>query len=287
MLKAILLCNPVAGRVPLTEPRLIKLLESLYRYGIECEPVITQASGIPLNSLDVENREMLIVFGGDGTFHQALTLAVRWKVPMALLPSGTANVLARELGIPLDWERALGIVCRGKLRRMNLGWTNGRYFHLMAGVGFDGFVVAEVNERIKRALGVAAYWWTAFTCLSRYPMKPFLVKLDGETFQATSAVIGNSRNYGDRLLVTPRASVFERCLDVCVFTSQKRSRYLTYFLGALTGKHVDFSDVIYRKVSRAEVVTDDPIPIQMDGESAGHGVIEASCFSEGIDMVVP
>ena len=287
MLKAILLCNPVAGQIPLTQQRLTKLLEGLYRSGIQCEPVITQASGISLNSLDIEDRELLIVLGGDGTFHQALTAAVRWKVPMALLPSGTANVLARELGIPLDLETALGIVSRGKLRRMNLGWTSSRYFHLMAGIGFDGFVVEEVNERTKRALGVAAYWWTAFTCLSRYPMKRFLVKLDGETFQATSAVIGNSRNYGDRLLVTPHASVFERCLDVCLFTSKKRSRYLSYLLGTLTGKHVEFSDVVYRKVSTAKVVTDDPIPIQMDGESAGHGAVEVSCFSEGIDMVVP
>ncbi|MDA2927931.1 diacylglycerol kinase family lipid kinase, partial [Acidobacteria bacterium AH-259-G07] len=278
---------PAAGRFSLSEKRLKALLENLYRCGIRGEGVSTVSSTDPSLWLNLKDKDLLIVYGGDGTLHQVIGEAVRWKVPVALLPAGTANVLARELNIPRDPERALRVVVGRKIRKIHLGQANGNYFHLMAGIGFDADVVARVNERMKRAWGIGAYWVATATSLLKYPLRPFELNLDGEVCQGTFAVVGNARGYGGQLLITPQASLYENCLDICVFTGNRRSRYLSYLLGALSGRHLRYPDVIYRKIQHVEISADDSIPIQMDGEMVGYGSIKFSTFAEGLDLVVP
>ncbi len=298
MSTALLLYNPAAGRFPLSEKRLKALLKTLYDYGIRAETAITQPS--QETSLNLENKDLLIIYGGDGTLHEAIPEAVKWQVPVALLPAGTTNVLARELGIPRDPERALSLVPRRKLQRIHLGqgdWgqaredlspiSRRRYFHLMAGIGFDGDVISRTGQHVKKALGMTAYWLAAHISLLKYPMTPFELSLEGEVHQGTFAVIGNARKYGGELHLTPKASVQENCLDVCLFTSQQRWRYLLYLWGVLSGRHLSYPDVLYRKVQHLKVSSDRPVPIQMDGELIGHSPMEFSSCREGLEVVVP
>jgi YegS/Rv2252/BmrU family lipid kinase len=290
---ALLLYNPAAGRFPLSKKRLKAFLGTLYHYGIRTETAITQPSQEV--SLNLENKDLLIVYGGDGTLHEVIPEVLRWQVPVALLPAGTTNVLARELGIPRDPERALSLVPQGKLQKIHLGQASGslspisqkRYFHLMAGVGFDGDVIYRTGPYMKKALGMAAYWLVAHVSLLKYPMTPFELSLEGEVHRGTFAVIGNARKYGGELLLTPKASVQENCLDVCLFTSQQRLRYLFYLWGVLSGRHLRYPDVLYRKVQHVKVSGDRPVPIQMDGELIGQSPMEFSSSSEGLQMVVP
>jgi len=306
---ALFLYNPAAGRFPLSEKRLKALLRTLYDYGIRAETAITQPS--QETSLNLENKDLLIVYGGDGTLHEAIPEAVKWQVPVALLPAGTTNVLARELGIPRDPERALSLVPRRKLLKIHLGWgdrrksgtgtqgpvpdflspisppQSGRYFHLMAGIGFDGEVISRTGQNLKKALGMVAYWLLAHVSLLKYPMTLFELTLEGEVHQGTFAVIGNARNYGGELHLTPKASVQENCLDVCLFTSRQRWRYLLYLWGVLSGRHLRYPDVLYRKVQHLKVSSDRPVPIQMDGELIGQSPMEFSSSSEGLEVVVP
>ncbi len=289
MSTALLLYNPAAGRFPLSEKRLKTLLKTLYDYGIRAETAITQPSQETL--LNLENKDLLIVYGGDGTLHEAIPEAVKWQGPVALLPAGTTNVLARELGIPRDPERALSLVPQRKLQKIHLGRGGrgqaGRYFHLMAGIGFDGDVISRTSQHMKKSLGMAAYWLVAHVSLLKYPMTPFELSLEGEVHQGTFAVIGNARNYGGALHLTPKASVQENCLDVCLFTSQLRWRYLLYLWGVLSGRHLRYPDVLYRKVQHLKVSSDRPVPIQMDGELIGQSPMEFSSSSEGLQVVVP
>ena len=286
MISALLAYNPRAGRVPLREDRLEELLQRLHGQGISATAVMTPPSGTPLTAPELQNQDLLIVYGGDGTFQQAIPEALRWNIPLGLLPGGTANVLARELGIPLDWEEALQVLTRRKSRKIHVAQANGRFFHLMAGVGFDAFVVSRLKKSTKRALGIGAYWLTAVLSLTRYPFQPFELNLDGENYQGTSVVIGNVRSYGGQLLVTPQASVEEKCLDVCLFTSRHRWRYLSYAFGALTGRHIFYPDVVYRKATRVRV-SKEGIPVQLDGETAGQTPLMFSAFDKTVTVFVP
>ncbi len=289
MSTALLLYNPAAGRFPLSEKRLKALLKTLYDCGIRAETAITQPS--QEISLNLENKDLLIVYGGDGTLHEAIPEAVKWQVPIALLPAGTTNVLARELGIPRDPERAISLVAQRKLKKIHLGQTSlggkRRYFHLMAGIGFDADVISRTDQRLKKALGMAAYWLVAHVSLLKYPMTLFELSLEGEVHQGTFAVIGNARKYGGELHLTPKASVQENCLDVCLFTSQQRWRYLLYLWGVLSGRHLRYPDVLYRKVQHLKVSSDCPVPIQLDGELIGQSPLDFSSSSESLLMVVP
>jgi YegS/Rv2252/BmrU family lipid kinase len=235
----------------------------------------------------LQGKDLLIVYGGDGTFHQAMSEVVKQRVPVALLPAGTTNVLAQELKIPRDPERALPLVIRRKLKRIYLGQGNGEYFHLMAGIGLDGDAISRVKIPLKQALGMNAYYLAIAISLLKYPMRPFNVDLEGETHRGTFAVIGNTRSYGGHLLVTPEASLEENSLDVCLFTGSGRGRYLAYILGTVSGRHIHYPDVLYRKVRHVSISADPSIPIQMDGDLVGHGSIEFSSCGEGIEVVVP
>ncbi len=303
-MNALLLYNPAAGRFPLSEKRLKALLKTLYHYGIRAETASTRPSQEASAGLNLENKDLLIVYGGDGTLHEVIPEAVKWQIPVALLPAGTTNVLARELGIPRDPERALSLVPRRKLQQIHLGWgdrgpapgalspisssqTKRHYFHLMAGIGFDGEVISRTGQKMKKTLGMGAYWLVAHVALLKYPMTPFELSWEGEVHQGTFAVIGNARNYGGELQLTPKASVQENCLDVCLFTSRQRWRYLLYLWGVLSGRHLRYPDVLYRKVQYLKVSSDRPVPIQMDGELIGQSPMEFSSSSESLQMVVP
>ena len=287
MTNAVFLYNPAAGRFPLSEKRQKGFVEYLYCYGIRSEVVMSRPSPDPAAWLNLENKDLLIVYGGDGTLHQVIGEVVKWKLPVALLPAGTTNVLARELRIPRDPERALELVVRRKLRRIHLGQANGEYFHLMAGIGLDGDVISRLRETTKKSFGIGAYWLATAASLLKYPFPPFELDLEGDVYQGTFAVIGNARSYGGQLLITPQASLGENCLDVCLFTGRGRGRYLAYILAAISGRHLRYPDVIYRKVQHVRVSADPSIPIQMDGELVGHGSMEFSSYREGIEVVVP
>ena len=252
MISAVFLYNPAAGRFPLSERRRNGLVEYLYCNGIQCEVVSSRPARDPAPWLDLKNKDLLIVYGGDGTLHQAMSEVVKQKVPVALLPAGTTNVLARELKIPRDPERALSVVVRRKTRRIYLGQGNGEYFHLMAGIGLDGDVISRIRTTLKQVLGMGAYYWATAISLLKYPMRPFDVDLEGETHRGTFAVIGNTRNYGGHLLVTPEARLEENSLDVCLFKGGGRGRYLSYILGTISGRHIHYPDVLYRKVESGE-----------------------------------
>ncbi len=304
MTEAVLLYNPAAGRRPLSQKRLRLLLQGLRQHGIEAEPVCTRLSSRAVSEseadsteplhpsppdfrLDLAGKDRLIVYGGDGTLHEAFRLAAPWNIPVALLPAGTANVLARELGIPLRLEEALPIAASGTVRSIYLGEGGGRYFHLMSGIGLDAEVIARVPPGLKKTLGIGAYWLTGLAAFGSCPLRPFQVTLDGTEWEASFAVIANARRYGGHLLMAPHANVYEECLDVCLFTSKRKTRFLHYLWGVLRRRHLDYPDVVYRKTQRVEVTGDPSVPVQMDGELVGNLPMSFSVFSRGVQIVVP
>jgi YegS/Rv2252/BmrU family lipid kinase len=287
VLSALVLYNPTAGRAKLRVPQLKSVLERLRKQGIETDvQKITPGAQLP-GKLRLAGKDLMIVWGGDGTIHSVLPDLVEAQVPLAILPAGTANVMARELNLPLDIDAAIDVLRTGIKRRVFLGTANGRYFHLMAGIGADGYVISRVNSLVKGLLGVGAYWLVGLYSFWRYPLEPFRVRVDGQEYEATFAVISNARFYGAHLLVAPKASVFEDALDVCLFTSTRHLRFLKYLWGSLRGRHMGYSDVIYRKARRVEARGASEIPVQMDGEPAGTLPREFGVSRQTLEVFVP
>ncbi len=292
MKKALLLYNPAAGRFPLSRKRLASILEKLLVMGISAEahPTLENQNG---TVLPLAGKDMLILYGGDGTIHQVLPAVLNSGVRLAVLPAGTANVLAKELGIPRNPERALRLIAAGRTRHIHIGEARTaqrgepRYFHLMAGVGLDAYVISRTNPRLKRTLGWASYWWAGIQSFWSVPLTPFQATLDGVTFEATFAVVSNCRYYGGQLLMAPQANLLDGSLDVYLFTARERFRLLAYLAGALDGRHVRLRDVVYRKASRVSIQGDSSIPVQMDGDVMEHLPVEFSSCSRSIEVFAP
>jgi YegS/Rv2252/BmrU family lipid kinase len=287
MKKAVLYYNPRAGRSSLSCRQLDTLLERLFRVGVSAEAATSSSPEELEDVLKLEGKDLLLIYGGDGTLHSLLPAVVREKIPVALLPAGTANVLARELEIPRKLEKAIELLRTGRLRRIHLGQSQGKFFHLMVGVGLDGHIVSSTGDLLKRYLGVGAYWLAGLSHFWTVPLHAFEIELDGKPQQAGFAVISNCRYYGGQLGITPRASVFEDDLDVCVFTGTSRSRFLTYLYRILRGTHLSLPDVVYRKVSSVRVYGDERILVQMDGEVSGHPPLKITSYPPGIEILVP
>ena len=237
--------------------------------------------------MNLAGKELIIVCGGDGTIHQALQFAVPARLKIAVLPAGTVNVLARELGLPRSIDDAIALVARGRTKRIRLGESGGRYFHLMAGVGLDGVVIEHVNQWLKERTGACAYWVSGLVSFWQYRLDPFPVILDGKGYDATFAVIANARNYGGALTLAPLADLEDPYLDVCLFRSRRRWRYIRYLLAGFKGTHVRFPDVTYVKARTVDIPAVRDLPVQMDGDVVSRLPVSLRVYDPGIGIIVP
>lgn len=289
-MKALLFYNPHSRRYRPDDIDRVRGL--LARSGIEAEPLESPAPG-SVAKYDFGGRPspLCIIYGGDGTINAVVNLllaAMPDRPPaFAVVPRGTANVLARELGLPADLSAAAAVIARGQRRSIHLGRAGGRHFVLMAGVGLDAHVIERTSARLKRRFGTIAFWISGLLAIADYRIPRFEVKLGREVFPATFAVIGNAGLYGGILAITPQARLEEAQLDVCLFNSTSKLRFFRYLAASFRGCHLGLSDVLYRKADKLTIQGDSRIAVQVDGELAGHLPMDFEISSRTIEVVVP
>ena len=194
---ALIIFNPKAGRAhPGSLERARKILES---QGIETQLSPTDAAGAATEiarQAVAQGRQMVIACGGDGTLNEVVNGLAGSQVALALLPAGTANVLAKELRLPWNIEKAAALVAAAASRRIALGWVDtknhggkGRYFLSVAGAGPDGAIVNAVDPALKARTGTLAYWAAGFQQLTSYKFPRFRATTDHHSFDATLIVV--------------------------------------------------------------------------------------------------
>jgi diacylglycerol kinase (ATP) len=277
--KAVLIWNPQAGRGGQERAREVaRFCESLKGRGVEVESLKTRGPNDAARlaaRVAAEGTPDVIVSGGDGTINEVLQGLVGTKSRMGIWPRGTANVLAREMSLPFDAERAAEIITRGRSRSVHIGRAvteatgEQRYFFLMAGVGLDASIVSRVRPRLKRHIGEAAFWYSGLGHLARWQPVPFNVEVDGRTLRATFAAIGNAAHYGGNLAITPRARLEKPEFELCVVDSKSRLRFLYLLSHAIRPEGVPkkIQGVQFIRTTRARVTGD--VPVQIDGELTG------------------
>ena len=186
MKRAVVLHNPYSGSTSRPEDHLEQAVGALEKMGLEVRTLLSRPLNENLPPDQFEGADVLLIRGGDGTIHSALPAAIRNRIPIALLPSGTANVLARELEIPLDPLQAVALLRHGKRVRMYLGRSGSRYFHLMAGIGVDSHVIRRVNPVTKKRLGVGSYYLAGLRSYPSLPLVPFQVRFQGQVHKPPS-----------------------------------------------------------------------------------------------------
>lgn len=213
--------NPIAGRGRLR--RYAAFLDALKARGLIVKELPTSCRGDAerwARQVSSAEGDMLVAAGGDGTINEVVNglLANRQggrELPLAILPLGTANVLAAEIGLSDDIESCVDCIVRGEVRPITLGQMNDRCFLIMAGVGLDAHVVAQVDVGLKRKLGKLAYVAKLLQQLFTYDFPAYSVTIGDKSFRASSVIVAKGRYYGGRLMMAPRASLFRTSCRWC------------------------------------------------------------------------
>lgn len=286
----ILIYNPAAGQADLTS-RLASLLPSLAREGVSLELRATTGHGdaatIARRAV-AEGADLIAVCGGDGTVNETTLAVADTGVDLAILPAGTANVLARELGIPRSLRGAAKVIVEGRPVKLSMGVAGERRFLMMAGFGLDAMVLSGFNPKLKRMLGRVAYAARCAEELARFRAPHLRVRAEGMEVEGTMVVAANIRLYGGGFVIARDADPTDDLLDVVVFQGKSAVDYGRYAAGLLAGRLHQFPDVAMFRARALHVESDaGEVPGQVDGETALRTPVDLGLRPRAISVLVP
>ncbi len=291
--KCLIIYNPTAGR-----RRRRKLDAGMAKLrDMEISVALAETTGPGDSETMARDAEdgltMIVVAAGDGTINGAVNglmaraAAGRPVPPLGILPLGTANVLAGELGLPTQSEAAARVLATGRTARINLGRANGRYFSIMAGVGFDARVVERIDPSVKRLLGKGAYVLATLRELIELTPARFHVVADDAALDASAAVIASGHYYAGRFVLAPKASLVGSRLQICVFRRFGRWAVIRYLIAMALGLLPRLSDFMVVPAESATVTGIEGSPVQGDGDILAHLPLNAEIVPRAIEVIVP
>jgi diacylglycerol kinase (ATP) len=318
MMRVLLFANPIAGRG--RGGRIAAALqEVLGRGGIDVRVFLQRADRIDPTALrdavgDDIARSAAISIGGDGTLRgvaEALVgafapgsprdarddnsvIVTNLIPPLLVVPLGTANLMGKHLGV--DWHRrrfeeaVLDAIRRRQTVRLDAARADGKIFLLMAGIGIDAAVVHQLARVRKGPIDLSSYVVPAALALGNYRYPPLRVIVDGaEVFPMSPgmAFIGNVPEYGTGFPILPMAKSDDGLLDVCVLPCASPQEAIHLVLQAAAGEHVNAEGVVYTKGKRVRVESSQRIPVQVDGDAAGHTPVEIDLLPLRLPFIVP
>jgi len=242
----------------------------------------------------IDGADLILVAGGDGTINEVANGMIFSDVPLGIIPAGTANVLAMELGIGRKPERAAHALPECVPIRVSVGLAvheadrRQRYFLLMAGGGLDAHIVYHISASLKNSLGKAAYWVSSFGQLGRR-LPAFHVDVEGERHRCSFALASRVRNYGGDLEIARGVSLLEHHFELILFEGETTFPYLKYFLGVLTRRldRMKGVTILQTKAARFTCPSDDRIHLQVDGEFTGWLPVTVSIVPRALTILAP
>ena len=213
---------------------------------------------------------VVIVAGGDGTLNEVVNGLIGSKTLLGVLPAGTMNVFAREMGIPFgSLEQAFQVIERGFVREVDLFEANGSPFAQMAGVGFDAMVIEETTWESKKMLGPLAYLLAAVKVLGESPPKMEVICADGRRDEGVAVLAGNGSLYGGPFRFFRNANNHDSKLDVIIFKEAGYRLVLDSLRGLARGGMDSVASTTDFQTEEFVVKADREVPVEVDGEWVG------------------
>ena len=292
MKRGLLVYNPTAGQRD-RRGAMSALIDRQRRRGLELVNAPTSGPGDAtaiVRSFLPRGLDVVAVCGGDGTISEAVCGLEGSTVPLAVLPGGTSNVLAIELGIPTNLARAEELLVDGTPHALRLAHADGRPFLLWAGAGLDARVMGNMRLAWKRRLGRAGILPTALAQFLRYEFPHLEVTIDGEAHAATFAVACRARHYAGRWVIAPNARLDADAFDVLLFSHRSRRKLAQLFqlMAAGRARHLDSN--LARIVRGREVAIrslDGSVEVQVDGDCVLETPIACRVGTETVRVLVP
>lgn len=258
---------------------------------------VVRPTGAPGHAADLAREAVeegfgtVVAAGGDGTINEVVNGLAGSNVRLGLLPLGTMNVFASELGIPGNrLRRGWDIIRAGHCRSIDLARANRHYFVQLAGVGFDAQAVAGVDWQSKKNLGPLSYVISAAKVVAS--RKPPLLRIQAEgvpTHEGSFVLVGNGRYYGAPLAVFKQAVIDDGKLDVIVVRNLGYLDFIRYIQGIIMGTHLALKDVKYFQTPRltVEVISGGDVPFEADGELIGCAPVTFQIAEQPLQVLAP
>ncbi|MBN1658735.1 MAG: diacylglycerol kinase family lipid kinase [Anaerolineae bacterium] len=295
-----LIVNPSSGPWDVRH-ELPAVLSHLEQYGWETTLHRTERPGeaTRLAEQAVENSlDAVLVVGGDGTINEVINGLAESEVAVGVLPGGTANVWAKELGLPTRSPRhllplvdSIRALVPGRSRRIDLGYANGRYFLQWAGIGLDAEVTyaMEPRTRVQRRLGAVAYVVSGLTMLTHMVGKRTRIWIDDRRIYRRTilTVISNSQLYGGIVRIATDARLDDGLLDVNIFAGTGAVSSVRAVLGVITGLHLRDPRHSRYQGKEIRIETDKPMAIHVDGEPFGTTPLDCHVVPGALTALIP
>ncbi len=322
-----IIANPTAGVAAGRggRDRLISAAQSeLERSGFHVEVWQSRNSEevaeLTLNALDV-GIVNIVAAGGDGTVNGVVNGLMQWRltqktgldgVTLGVLPIGSGNVFAYNMGIPREWRAACQVIRAGHIRNIDVGLATGlvldkqipktkksktpnstsqsRYFVLMAGLGYDAKVIEDTSLRLKFVLRDFAYALRSLQNVVLHQGTQVTLRFaDGRIYANESwlVMIGNAASYAWDIKVTKHAELDDGLLDICLMPFENKFISVQQAMQILMGQHIERGIAEYWQSSGVTIESDPPIPVQLDGDSWASTPVEIKIVPHALNVFAP
>jgi diacylglycerol kinase (ATP) len=312
--KALIIFNPNAGQAQAVRPA-IEQAAALWRthgWAVELRPTSCAGDATHIAREGAATGfDLIVAAGGDGTVNEVMNGLVNTNTALGVLPIGTVNIWAREMGLPIDIKQSAAALLLATWRQIDVGRARSmfplqrrlsrkkvlrskqvlldRYFLLMAGVGFDAAVTAGVDLQEKKRLGVIAYIKQALQLAIAYRGTQVALRLDDRKIRGRflMAVVGNSQLYGGVIKFTMKALLDDGQLDVCVIHGRSMIKAPLRLLSIFSRAHDRDDRIQYYQAKKIQFLSRKPIPVQVDGDYLGTTPMVFEIVPKSLWVLVP
>lgn len=284
-----IIVNPEAGPRS-NRARFDEIIAALGHSG--CEVEVRQSGGARSNrdlarsALGEGRFDAVVAAGGDGTVRATATALAGTPMPLGIIPVGTANVMAREIGLGFDTRSVVTCLTDGRATAVQTGQANDELFLLMAGIGLDGRIVAGLDLALKRRIGKLAYGPPLIRALRATPDR-LAVRIDGIEHTATWAIATLRRYYAGSFVISPHARLDDAGIHVVLFKAASRRALAGQILAVATGRvghHPSITNIVGTTI---EIATEAPVPMQIDGEPSGTTPCLITARGPALRLLIP
>jgi YegS/Rv2252/BmrU family lipid kinase len=235
-----------------------------------------------------EGFTKIVAAGGDGTIHEVVNGLAGSGVTLGLLPIGTINVFAMELGLPAhNLEFCWDIIEGTNTRLVDLPSANDKYFVQLAGVGLDAQVVKETSANLKRNFGPLSYLISAAQIATRKPPQLIIESEEAPNCEGSFVLVGNGRRYGGPFPFFKQAVLDDGLLDVILFKQLGYLEIIRYLQDVFFSSEIRAPEVDYFQTRKIRVTSEQDVPVELDGELVGNCPVEFQIRERTLRVLAP
>lgn len=287
--KHLIIYNPNAGRrrKKTLDAVLMALRENDVAYELYPTERAGHATDIARLYADSPDVISIIAAGGDGTINEVINGMGKSVKPLGIIPLGTANVLAKEIGLKITVNEISATLMNFKTAKIYLAQINGQYFSLMASVGFDALAVKNVNLAFKKKFGEVAYFFAFLKEVFFSENIEYFLTENDRNHSAYGVIITNGKYYGGKYICAPNASIYDDTLYAILFKRAGALNVIKYFMALIMGRIERVTDVEIIPLSVASLSSNVTAPVQIDGDHFGNLQVSISISKRPINIIVP